>query len=61
VRRVRLFLIGMVLGAALFLIGGMHDPDIPKDTEPTATLAPWLQKAQCQYVQCSSVPSGVAR
>ena len=56
-KRVKLFVVGVLLGMSMFLIGGLRAPAHGPETEPTAELSPWLQKTQCNYpaVDCTSV------
>lgn len=48
-KRVKLFLVGVVLGVSLFFIGGIGVVPAHSQPEPTAQLAPWLQKTVCDY------------
>jgi hypothetical protein len=55
-KRAKLFGIGIVLGVSMFLVGGLREPAHSPQAEPTALLAPWLQKTECDYpaVDCTS-------
>jgi hypothetical protein len=57
-KRFGLFLIGVTLGAGMFLIGGVGVIPSHNAGGGTAKLAPWLQQTQCQYpvAQCTSPP-----
>ncbi len=57
-KRFWLFLIGMGMGAALFLIGGVGVVPAHSSGGPTVKLAPWLQRTECRYpvAQCTSTP-----
>jgi hypothetical protein len=57
-KRLGLFLIGVTVGAGMFLIGGVGVIPAHGSGGPTAKLAPWLQRTQCQYpvAQCTSPP-----
>jgi hypothetical protein len=56
-KRVKLFVVGVLLGMSMFLIGGLREPAHGPELEPTAELQPWLQKTVCDYpaVDCTSV------
>jgi hypothetical protein len=55
-KRVKLFVVGVVLGMSMFFIGGLREPTHAPEPEPTAELQPWLQKTMCDYpaVDCTS-------
>ena len=56
-KRVKLFLVGVVLGMSMFFIGGIGVVPAHSTQEPTAVLEPWLQKTLCNYptvVDCTS-------
>ena len=57
-KRFGLFLIGVLIGASMFLIGGIGIVPAHSSGGPTAKLAPWLQRTQCRYpvAQCTSPP-----
>jgi hypothetical protein len=57
-KRLGLFLIGVMVGGGMFLIGGVGVIPVHSSGGPTAKLAPWLQRTQCQYpvAQCTSPP-----
>jgi len=48
-KRVKLFLVGVVLGMSMFFIGGIGVVPAHSAPERTAQLAPWLQKTVCDY------------
>jgi hypothetical protein len=56
-KRVKLFVAGVVLGASMFLVGGLRMPAHSPEPAPTAEMQPWLQKTMCDYpaVDCTSV------
>jgi hypothetical protein len=56
-KRVKLFVVGVLLGMSMFLIGGLRGPAHGPEPEPTAELQPGLQKTMCDYpaVDCTSV------
>jgi hypothetical protein len=56
-KRIRLFVVGILLGMSMFLVGGLREPSHSPEPEPTAELQPWLQKTMCDYpaVDCTSV------
>jgi hypothetical protein len=56
-KRVKLFVLGMVLGIGLFFIGGVGVVPAHSTQEPTAQLAPWLQKSVCDYPAVSDCTS----
>jgi hypothetical protein len=60
-KRVKLFVVGVVLGMSMFFIGGIGVVPTHKTDEPTAQLQPWLQKTECNYpaVDCTSQGSVV--
>jgi len=47
-KRFGLFLIGVLIGASMFLIGGIGIVPAPSSGGPTAKLAPWIQGTQCR-------------
>jgi hypothetical protein len=51
-----LFGVGVLLGIGMFYAGGVGVVPASNDQEPTAQLAPWLQKTMCDYpaVTCTS-------
>jgi len=56
-KRVKLFVVGVLLGMSMFLIGGVGVVPAHSSVEPTAQLQPWLQKTVCNYpvvVDCTS-------
>jgi hypothetical protein len=55
-KRVTLFVVGVILGMSMFLVGGLREPAQSPEPEPTAVLQPWLQKTMCNYpaVDCTS-------
>jgi hypothetical protein len=55
-RSVKLFVGGMLLGLSMFFIGGIGVVPAHSTQEPTAELAPWLEKTMCDYpaVDCTS-------
>ncbi len=57
-KRLGLFLIGVLVGAGMFLIGGVGVIPAHSAGGGTARLAPWLQRTQCQYpvAQCTYPP-----
>jgi hypothetical protein len=57
-KRLGVFLIGVTVGAAMFLIGGVGVIPTHSAGGGTAKLVPWLQRTQCQYpvAQCTSPP-----
>ena len=57
-RRFALFLIGVIIGVSMFLIGGVGIVPAHSSGGPTAKLVPWLQRTQCRYpvAQCTSPP-----
>jgi hypothetical protein len=56
-KRVKLFLVGVVLGMSLFFIGGIGVVPAHSSEEPTTQLAPWLQKTVCDYPTVSDCTS----
>jgi hypothetical protein len=48
-KRVKLFLVGVVLGGSMFLIGGIGVQPAHSSEAPSAQLAPWLQRSVCNY------------
>jgi hypothetical protein len=56
-KRLKLFVVGVLLGMSMFFIGGLREPAHSPEPEPTAALQPWLQKTMCEYpaVDCTSV------
>jgi hypothetical protein len=60
-KRVMLFVVGVILGMSMFLIGGIGVVPAHSSEEPTAQLQPWLQKTVCHYpvVDCTSQGSVV--
>jgi hypothetical protein len=48
-KRVKLFLVGVVIGVSMFFIGGIGVVPAHSAPAPTAQLAPWLQKTVCDY------------
>jgi hypothetical protein len=60
-KRVVLFVVGVILGMSMFLIGGIGVVPAHSSQTPTAQLQPWLQKTVCQYpaVDCTSQGSEV--
>ncbi len=56
-KRVKLFVVGVLLGMSMFLIGGVGVVPAHKSQEPTTQLQPWLQRTVCDYptvVDCTS-------
>jgi len=55
-KRLKLCLIGVVLGAVMFLLGGVGVVPAHSAPQQTAQLQPWLQKTACDYpvVVCTS-------
>jgi hypothetical protein len=56
-KRVKLFIVGVLLGMSMFFIGGIGVVPAHTTQEPTAVLEPWLQKTVCSYpsaVDCTS-------
>ena len=61
-KRVKLFIVGVLLGMSMFFIGGIGVVPAHSTQEPTAVLEPWLQKTVCNYptvVDCTSQGSVV--
>ncbi len=60
-KRVKLFIVGVLLGMSMFFIGGIGVVPAHTTQEPTAVLEPWLQKTVCNYptVDCTSQGSVV--
>jgi hypothetical protein len=56
-KRVILFVVGLVLGVSLFLIGGIGVEPAHSTEEPTVQLAPALQKTVCNYPAVSDCTS----
>jgi hypothetical protein len=56
-KRVILFVIGLMLGMSLFLIGGIGVEPAHSTLEPTAQLTPALQKTICDYPAVSDCTS----
>lgn len=56
-KRVKLFVVGLVLGMSLFLIGGIGVVPAHSTQEPTVQLAPALQKTVCNYPTVSDCTS----
>jgi hypothetical protein len=56
-KRVKLFIVGLVLGVSLFLIGGVGVVPAHSTQEPTAQLSPALQKTVCNYPAVSDCTS----
>jgi hypothetical protein len=56
-KRVKLFVVGVILGMSMFLVGGLRMPAHTPERAPTAELQPWLQRTMCDYpdVDCTSV------
>jgi hypothetical protein len=56
-KRVKLFVVGVLVGMSMFLVGGLREPAHGTEPEPTAQLQLWLQKTMCDYpaVDCTSV------
>ena len=56
-KRVKLFVVGVIVGASMFLVGGLREPAHAPESDPTAVLQPWLEKTMCHYpsVDCTSV------
>jgi hypothetical protein len=55
-RRIKLFVVGVVIGVSMFLVGGLREPAHSSEPGPTAQLQPWLEKTMCDYpaVDCTS-------
>jgi hypothetical protein len=55
-KRVRLFVVGVLIGVSMFFVGGIAVVPAHSTLEPTAVLKPWLQKSMCNYtvVECTS-------
>ena len=60
-KRVKLFVVGVVLGGGMFIVGGIGVVPAHGTEQPTVQLAPWLQKTVCNYpaVDCTSEGSVV--
>ena len=56
-KRIKLFIVGVVLGMSMFFIGGIGVVPPHSTSEPTAQLAPWLQKTMCDYPTVSDCTS----
>lgn len=57
--RIKLFLLGVVLGVSMFLIGGLGVVPPHSAEEPTAQLSPWLQRTMCKYPVADCTSHGV--
>jgi hypothetical protein len=55
-KRLKLFVVGVLVGVSMFFIGGIAVVPAHSSPEPTAALVPWLQRTQCEYpaVVCTS-------
>ncbi len=55
-KRLKLFVVGVLIGMSMFLIGGIGVVPSHSTPEPTAALEPWLQRTTCDYpaVDCTS-------
>ena len=56
-KRVKLFIVGLVLGMSLFVIGGIGVVPAHSTQEPTVQLSPSLQKTVCDYPAVSDCTS----
>jgi hypothetical protein len=56
-KRVKLFIVGLVLGMGLFVIGGIGVVPAHSTPEPTVQLSPSLQKTVCDYPAVSDCTS----
>jgi hypothetical protein len=48
-KRLKLFVVGVLIGASMFFIGGIAVVPSHSTLEPTAVLKPWLEKTMCDY------------
>jgi hypothetical protein len=55
-KRLKLFVVGVLIGVSMFFIGGVAVVPAHSTLEPTAVLKPWLQRTMCDYtaVVCTS-------
>jgi hypothetical protein len=55
-KRVKLFLVGVLLGVGMFLLGGVAVVPAHGPPQTVAQLQPWLLKTMCDYpaVDCTS-------